>query len=346
MPTPSQIILAIGLLLVVGSVVGFARERRRLSNVVFFVIGAVLTLLGIILVTDDGAGAQLWVVVVLSAAVLAPSIGYPLLTIFLVVNGVMMVRRERRSLGNLLSLLLGIVLIVLPVGVEVISHFSPDGAVWRIVVSHVIVYIFGVALYIAFFFFVFLVAAIAYRKIPTDVTADYVIVLGSALIGRMVPPLLAARLDKGIEVANAQRPPATLIPSGGKGIDEEIAEAEGMSVYLEEHGIPQARIIQEDRARTTRENLLLSQKLLPTPETPVLVVTNNYHVFRAALLTRELGVNATVVGAKTARYYVPSAFLREFAAVMKEYLRLNVIVMGAWTLMMVALAVGQLATGS
>ena len=99
----------------------------------------------------------------------------------------------------------------------------------------------------------------------------------------------------------------------------------------------EARILVEDRARNTRENLIFSQELLPEPTTRVLVVTNTYHVFRAAMLTRDLGLDAKVVGSRTARYYVPSAFLREFAAVMKEYLRLNVVMMGVWTLMVLAL---------
>ena len=35
-------------------------------------------------------------------------------------------------------------------------------------------------------------------------------------------------------------------------------------------------------------------------------------VLRAALLSRKLGINAEVVGSPTARYFLPSAFLREF----------------------------------
>ena len=59
----------------------------------------------------------------------------------------------------------------------------------------------------------------------------------------------------------------------------------------------------------------------------------------AAIASRRLGLNAHVVGSKTARYFVPSAFLREFAAVMKQYLNVNVTLIGLWTLMFVALAI-------
>jgi uncharacterized SAM-binding protein YcdF (DUF218 family) len=55
-----------------------------------------------------------------------------------------------------------------------------------------------------------------------------------------------------------------------------------------------------------------------------LVVTNDYHVLRAALLARAAGSDAQVVGSPTAAYYVPSAFLREYIAIMVEHRRLNV----------------------
>lgn len=40
---------------------------------------------------------------------------------------------------------------------------------------------------------------------------------------------------------------------------------------------------------------------------------------------RRLKLDAEVVGARTARYYVPSAFLREFAAILKGHLLLHVV---------------------
>jgi uncharacterized SAM-binding protein YcdF (DUF218 family) len=42
-------------------------------------------------------------------------------------------------------------------------------------------------------------------------------------------------------------------------------------------------------------------------------------VLRTATLARRAGFDAQVVGAPTARYYVPSAFLPDFVAVVVEY---------------------------
>ncbi|MGO1591811.1 MAG: YdcF family protein [Ancrocorticia sp.] len=322
----SAVLLALG-------IAGFVRDRRRLRNIVFILFGLGTGLIGVIIHTDDGTGASLPVAIVLIALAAAPVIGYPVLTVFLLVNGVTMIRRERPSFGNLLSLLAGIVLVALPIGAVVVEKILPGH-----IASAITTGLFGITLYFAFFFLVFLIASYAYRKVPTKLRGGYVIVLGSGLRGTTVPPLLAARLEKGIEAA---KPAATIIPSGGQGPGEAISEGEGMARYLRERGIDESRIMIEDQARNTRENLEFSRKLLPSPDTAVIVATNSYHVFRSAMLTRQLGMNAQVVGAKTARYYVPSAFLREFAAVIKYSFGLNVTFLGTWTIMVIALLVAS-----
>lgn len=328
------ILLGLAAILLAVGIVGFVRDRRRLRNIVFFLFGLGIGLLGFIFYNDDGGGAHGWTAVILAVMVLAPLLGYPILTLFLLANGVMMVKRERRSLGNLLSLILGVVLAGLPVSVVVVEMYATERTGGIIIVG-----LFGITLYFGFSFLVFLLASWAYRRIPTRVGGHYVIVLGAGLRGRQVPPLLASRLDKATEVANAQTPPAVLIPSGGQGPGERISEAEAMSAYLLEHGIPDSRIVAEDRARNTRENLTYSRLLLPSMDTHAVVVTNSYHVFRAAMLTRQLGMDAQVVGSKTARYYVPSAFLREFAAMMKQYFGLNAAMLASWTTLVVSVLV-------
>ncbi|ANE04453.1 hypothetical protein ccrud_09745 [Corynebacterium crudilactis] len=80
-----------------------------------------------------------------------------------------------------------------------------------------------------------------------------------------------------------------------------------MSRYLNEHGIPDDHIPVEDRATTTRENLLFSIERIG-PDANIIVATSGYHVFRTALLTRALDINATVRSRRTAFYYAPSTF--------------------------------------
>jgi hypothetical protein len=59
------------------------------------------------------------------------------------------------------------------------------------------------------------------------------------------------------------------------------------------------------------------------PDAPVTVVTSSYHVFRAAMFTRRAGLRAHVTGARTAGYFIPSAFLREFIAILATYRWIN-----------------------
>ncbi|WP_198671809.1 YdcF family protein, partial [Desertihabitans aurantiacus] len=63
----------------------------------------------------------------------------------------------------------------------------------------------------------------------------------------------------------------------------------------------------------------------PAPLPPGLVVTSSYHVLRAAMLARRLGLPAQAVGAPTARYFWPSAVLREYVAVLAEHLVVHVV---------------------
>ncbi|MBK8463870.1 MAG: YdcF family protein [Nigerium sp.] len=332
---PLHVILAVGALTLVGGIVGFWRDRRRMSTMVLILSGLFVSAVAIlVLAGDDGRFGTLPLILIV-LAMLLPVAGYPVLAIFLIANGAVMLRRESRTLGNLLSLLTGLVMLLWPLVPVVIGLFDVPAGV-LIVLNSLATLIGGLGAYAGLCFLVFASAAVAYRKIPGGFPVQHVIVLGSGLIGDRVPPLLAARLDAGIAAADAQQPPAMLIPTGGKGTDESLPEGVAMARYLADRGIRADRIIVEDQARNTRENLEFSRALLPDPGTPVAVVTNSYHVFRTALLTRDLGMRARVVGAKTAFYFVPSAFIREFVAVMRESWRFHLPAVLLWSVVVVA----------
>lgn len=87
---------------------------------------------------------------------------------------------------------------------------------------------------------------------------DYIIVLGAGIIGTKVTPLLASRIDKGIELLNSN-PNALLIMSGGKGPGEDIPEAKAMSAYAIQKGVSKEKIIKENKSVSTKENLIFSK---------------------------------------------------------------------------------------
>lgn len=244
---------------------------------------------------------------------------------FLIRNGVQMVRREGRSLGNLLSLLAGVALLALPALAILLTMTLHPVGIGAAALA------FFLSAQVGLSFLTFLIFTVTYARRGPRSGADAVVVLGSGLIRGTVSPLLASRLDRGQRAWAAQGAALPMIPSGGQGPDEPRAEAAAMAEYLAEQGVPAERVLPEDRSRTTEENLRFSREIadrgLPAGATPghLLVATNNYHAPRAALLSRRLGVDADVVGGDTAGYYVPSAYLREFAAVMMMHRRTQLI---------------------
>ena len=149
--------------------------------------------------------------------------------------------------------------------------------------------------------------------------------LGSGLVDGTVPTLLARATRRALVAWRAERAaaPTAVVPSGGQGATSQpVAEGVAMAAYLVAHGVPTSDVAIEDRATTTEENLLLSREILrarglagaPGTDGHLRVVTSGYHVGRAALLTRHLGIDADVTGAPTAWSFLVGAFVREFVA--------------------------------
>src|SRR5699024_7632771 len=112
----------------------------------------------------------------------------------------------------------------------------------------------------------FLCASVPYQLFPRRLDSSGVIVLGSALVGGHLPPLLRSRLDRAVrerERLLRRGIAALLVPSGGRGAGELRAEGEVMAEYLVgPAGVPAAAVRIESASRTTEENLLLSHALL------------------------------------------------------------------------------------
>jgi len=186
--------------------------------------------------------------------------------------------------------------------------------------------------YLAYGFVSYLVYSALYqwatRRFPRP--ADAIVVLGSGLVGGEVPPLLASRLDRGLDVyrqARVKGHEPRIVTSGGKGDDETRAEADAMAAYLVGRGVDPDVIIPEDQSRNTRQNLVNTVVILAAHQVTgdVAVVTNNFHAFRSALLMRKVKIPGYVLGSPTAGYYWPSATIREYVAILRDHRRLNLV---------------------
>lgn len=152
-----------------------------------------------------------------------------------------------------------------------------------------------------------------------EASADYVIVLGAQWKENGPSYVLLKRLDKAIEYLT-QNPETMVIVSGGQGSNEPISEAEGMSQYLAAAGIAPERIVMENLSTNTYENLMFSGELLDKSQNKVVIVTNNFHVFRATKIAQKQGYEK-VEGLSAGSYpwMLPNNMLREFLGVLKDF---------------------------
>ncbi|MBQ8208916.1 MAG: YdcF family protein [Clostridia bacterium] len=104
--------------------------------------------------------------------------------------------------------------------------------------------------------------------------------------------VLKRRLDTTYKMLS-ERGDLICVVSGGQGSDEPISEAQCMKDYLVSRGIAPERIIMEDEAHNTIENIENTLALLEEKGGygGFAVVTTNFHLPRAKYLSSRLGVD-------------------------------------------------------
>lgn len=152
---------------------------------------------------------------------------------------------------------------------------------------------------------------------------DYLMVLGAGLKGQRLSLTLEERLKTSLAYLE-NHPNMQVIVSGGKGMGESISEADAMANYLVSHGIAEDRIIKEDKSTSTLENLRFTKLLLDKTQGKrtykILITSSDYHLFRAKLLAKRVGITAYGLPATTPIYVLPNSYFREYLAVIKSYL--------------------------
>ena len=237
--------------------------------------------------------------------------------IFLIFNGFILLKKEGFSKANLLSPIMGIVILLFFVFMWIRAGFvTTDYNHW---INIPVVFIIYTYIIFGFAFVGFMMYSCVYLWVPKKQHYDFIIIHGAGLLdGERVTPLLKKRIDKAVQAfQQSKNPHIRLIASGGQGSDEKISEAQAMYNYLVEHtDVPKEAIILEEKSTTTYENLLFSkeigEQLIENPR--FLFVTNDYHVFRTSTYARQIGMQGDGLGCSTASYYIPSAFIREYVA--------------------------------
>ena len=138
--------------------------------------------------------------------------------------------------------------------------------------------------------------------------SDVILILGCRLYGAEISPFLKARLDEGARLYH-QNFAKKIIVSGGKGNDEQVSEAQAMQDYLIKTGIPQKDILIEKQSTSTQENLLFSHKIMQKYHlNTAIVVSNKFHLRRAASFAEKENIKATYSGIFVSDYQADEVF--------------------------------------
>jgi len=167
-------------------------------------------------------------------------------------------------------------------------------------------------------FLQFKISQYSHKDVPKN--ADYLIVLGARVKGTVPSLAFASRINAAADYLKKNKN-TIVIASGGKGPSEDISEAESIRRELVEQGISDARIILEDQSTDTYENINFSKRLIPKGERLGLVVTNNFHIYRAVSIARDYGLEVQGLPAETPWIALPKSYSREYLAITKFYLK-------------------------
>ena len=308
--------LVIGIVL--AFILSFWIDNRSLWNPVLFLLSLISSYIYLSYLFYKNGYENVQLAFYVFAFVLLPFLLF-LSGIFLIYNGVILLKREGRSKANYLSTLFGIVILVF---FPLISFRLGDRN--ELFHTHHFLNILFVLIVYSYFIFGFafvgfMLYSILYLFIPKKKHYDFIIIHGAGLLGgEKVTPLLKRRIDKAVEVYHkSKNSNIKIIASGGQGADEKISEAQAIYNYiLEETDVSKESVLLEDKSRTTYENLLFSKEIGEqlVENTCFLFVTNDYHVFRTSTYARKLNMKGDGLGCRTAGYYIPSAFIREYVA--------------------------------
>ena len=164
---------------------------------------------------------------------------------------------------------------------------------------------------------VYIYATLGAQTTADEITDDTVIIVyGAGLRHDGYPDkALAKRLDKALELAENNE--SRIIVSGGQGYDEPCTEAFAMKRYLVEKGLSEDRIILEERAADTKENVRFSRELIEEMgdgTDKIVSVSNKFHVPRIRLLCAMNGFDSEVSAADD------PAGMTVFASLVREYM--------------------------
>ncbi|WP_409253373.1 YdcF family protein [Bacillus sp. SCS-153A] len=221
------------------------------------------------------------------------------------------------TFSALFGVTFGIVFILANLLLASFLYYSRDGenSLWRHIHKALLI---GYALFLLSFSAVQLLLLSEMGSAPPE-DINTVVILGAGLKGEELSQTLETRLEAGVEYLR-ENPQIPVIVSGGQGEGEDIPESTAMARYLVTHGISPERITEENQSTTTYENLRNSKRILEekgAENERILIITSDYHVFRAKLMGEKLGLECSGLGGESGFFIKINYMIREYFAVVK-----------------------------
>ena len=134
----------------------------------------------------------------------------------------------------------------------------------------------------------------------------------------LAPQIEAIRVEKAGEYL-LSHPQAKVIVTGGQGADEPCPESLTQRNALVAQGVEEDRIFQEDRSHNTRQNLEYAMDIAQEEGlgTEFVVVTQEFHMFRALQLAETAGFTAYSLTAQSDPLLLPEYYGRELLSLTK-----------------------------
>ena len=147
---------------------------------------------------------------------------------------------------------------------------------------------------------------------------DCIIVLGAGVWGDNPSPMLEVRLLKGIELYNKGVAPK-IIMSGDHG-QKEYDEVNIMKEYAINTGVPSEDVFMDHAGFSTYESIYRAKEIFGVKK--VVIVTQEYHLYRAIYIANKLGIKAYGVNADP-RDYAGQLYreVREILARNKDFVK-------------------------
>lgn len=131
-----------------------------------------------------------------------------------------------------------------------------------------------------------------------DFEADCILILGAGVRNNQPSPMLNDRLLQGIELYKQKKAPK-IIMSGDHGKDS-YDEVNVMKRFAIDQGVPSSDIFMDHAGFSTYESLYRARDVFQVKK--VIIVTQDYHLYRAIYIANHLGLEATGCSANPRSY--------------------------------------------